>query len=83
MPGLWASIKIRARSGGSSIIFSNELAAEVFNSSAASTIATLHPPSTDVCEKKVEELNKEIETLKKGIKESIEELEDFIEEQNA
>ena len=37
----------------------------------------------DVCEKKVEELNKEIETLKKGIKESIEELEDFIEEQNA
>ena len=37
----------------------------------------------DVCEKKVEELNKEIETLKKGIKESIEELEDFIEKQNA
>ena len=37
----------------------------------------------DVCEKKVEKLNKEIETLKKGIKESIEELEDFVEEQNA
>ena len=37
----------------------------------------------DVCEKKVEQLNKEIETLKKGIKESVEELENFVEEQNA
>ena len=37
----------------------------------------------DVCEKKIEELNKEIETLKKGIRESVDELEDIVEEQNA
>ena len=37
----------------------------------------------DVYEKKIAELNKEISRLKKGIKESAEELEDFIKEQNA
>ena len=36
-----------------------------------------------VYEKKIAELNKEISRLKKGIKESAEELEDFIKEQNA
>jgi len=34
-------------------------------------------------EKKIAELNKEISRLKNGIKESAEELEDFIKEQNA
>jgi len=33
--------------------------------------------------KKIEELNKEIMSLKKGIRESAEELEEFIEDQNA
>ncbi len=33
--------------------------------------------------KKIEELNKEIMSLKKGIRESVEELEEFIEDQNA
>ena len=37
----------------------------------------------NVYEKKIAELNKEISRLKKGIKESAEELEDFIKEQNA
>ena len=36
-----------------------------------------------VYEKKIAELNKEISRLKNGIKESAEELEDFIKEQNA
>ena len=36
-----------------------------------------------VSEKKIEELNKEINRLKKGIKESVEELEEFNEGQNA
>ena len=35
-----------------------------------------------VYEKKIAELNKEISRLKNGIKESAEELEDFIKEQN-
>ena len=37
----------------------------------------------NVYEKKIAELNKEISRLKNGIKESAEELEDFIKEQNA
>ena len=37
----------------------------------------------DVYEKKIAELNEEISRLKNGIKESAEELEDFIKEQNA
>ena len=36
-----------------------------------------------VYEKKIAELNEEISRLKNGIKESVEELEDFIKEQNA
>ena len=36
-----------------------------------------------VYEKKIAELNEEISRLKNGIKESAEELEDFIKEQNA
>lgn len=36
-----------------------------------------------VYEKKIAELNEEISRLKNGIKESTEELEDFIKEQNA
>ena len=36
----------------------------------------------NVYEKKIAELNKEISRLKNGIKESAEELEDFIKEQN-
>ena len=36
-----------------------------------------------ILEKKIEELNKELSRLKKGINESIEELEEFIEEENA
>ena len=36
-----------------------------------------------VYEKKIAELNEEISKLKNGIKESAEELEDFIKEQNA
>ena len=36
-----------------------------------------------ILEKKIEELNKELLRLKKGINESIEELEEFIEEENA
>ena len=36
-----------------------------------------------VYEKKIAELNQEISRLKNGIKESAEELEDFIKEQNA
>ena len=36
-----------------------------------------------VYEKKIAELNKEISRLKNGIKESAEQLEDFIKEQNA
>ncbi len=34
-------------------------------------------------EKKIDELNTEITNLKKGIKESVEELEEFIEDNNA
>jgi len=34
-------------------------------------------------EKKIDELNKELLGLKKGISESVEELEEFIEEENA
>ena len=36
-----------------------------------------------ILEKKIEELNKELSRLKKGINESIEELEEFIKEENA
>ena len=36
-----------------------------------------------ISEKKIEELNVEIKRLKNGIKESAEELEEFIKEQNA
>ena len=36
-----------------------------------------------ILEKKIEELNKELSRLKKGINESIKELEEFIEEENA
>ncbi len=36
-----------------------------------------------ILEKKIEELNKELSRLKKGINESIVELEEFIEEENA
>ena len=36
-----------------------------------------------IAEKKIEELNVEIKRLKNGIKESAEELEEFIKEQNA
>ena len=35
------------------------------------------------CEKKIDELNKELSGLKKGIRESVEELEEFLEEENA
>ena len=34
-------------------------------------------------EKKIDELNKELLGLKKGIRESVEELEEFLEEENA
>ena len=34
-------------------------------------------------EKKIDELNKELSGLKKGIRESVEELEEFLEEENA
>ena len=34
-------------------------------------------------EKKIDELNKELSGLKKGIRESVEELEEFIEDENA
>ena len=34
-------------------------------------------------EKKIDELNKELSVLKKGIRESVEELEEFLEEENA
>ena len=37
----------------------------------------------NILEKKIEELNKELSGLKKGISESIEELEEFLEEENA
>ena len=37
----------------------------------------------NILEKKIEELNKELSGLKKGISESIEELEEFLEEDNA
>ena len=37
----------------------------------------------NILEKKIEELNKELSSLKKGISESIEELEEFLEEDNA
>ena len=37
----------------------------------------------NISEKKIEELNNEIKRLKNGIKESAEELEEFIKEQNA
>ena len=34
-------------------------------------------------EKKIDELNKELSGLKKGIRDSVEELEEFLEEENA
>ena len=37
----------------------------------------------NIFEKKIDELNKELSNLKKGIKESVEELEEFLEEENA
>ena len=37
----------------------------------------------NIFEKKIDELNKELSGLKKGIRESVEELEEFLEEENA
>ena len=37
----------------------------------------------NIFEKKIDELNKELSGLKKGIKESVEDLEEFLEEENA
>ena len=37
----------------------------------------------NVFEKRIDELNKEVTRLKKGISESVEELEEFLEEENA
>ena len=37
----------------------------------------------NIFEKKIDELNKELSGLKKGIKESVEDLEEFLKEENA
>ena len=39
--------------------------------------------SDNISEKKIDELHKELSGLKKGIRESVEELEEFLEEENA
>jgi hypothetical protein len=51
--GAWLTIRMVARAGGSSIVFSSALAPWLFRSSIASTMQTRCPPSAAVEPKKV------------------------------
>jgi hypothetical protein len=44
---------------------------------------SLNLGNNNISEKKIEELNNELSRLKKGINQSVEELEQFLEEENA